>query len=337
VALAALVGLGTVGWYALGGDADAPPPTAGTSAEAEPTAPRFLAFALTGTAQPYLALVGSGGDPPRAAAIPVPPELTVVVPGQGETTATNIAALSPQTIQVALSNEFGVWAGRVAVLDVSQVSAAVDRAGGLTMELDDVFATSAGVLGPGRKTLSGPKVAALLSSKAPDSAERWRAVLGAWLADPPVLTPADLVEGSSPAADTQEALEAAADARVLAMPTQDIAGAATVSAQPALDGLMSSTWGTTPPTPVIVQNGNGTPGVGERVARMIVPAGFRITLSQNAESFDVETTNIIANGAAYATQAQAVRRALGVGRVGQSQVPSGIGDILIIVGKDFPA
>ena len=70
------------------------------------------------------------------------------------------------------------------------------------------------------------------------------------------------------------------------------------------------------------------------MATQIIPAGFRITLSQNAQTFDVETT-VFANGVEFEEAAKRAREALGVGRVRVSQVASGIGDITIVVGKDF--
>ena len=89
--------------------------------------------------------------------------------------------------------------------------------------------------------------------------------------------------------------------------------------------------------PTIVQNGSGEPGVGEAVAASIIPAGFRVVLSQNAQSFDVATTNIFANGVDHEADANRAKAALRVGRVRVSQVPSGVGDITIVVGKDFTA
>ena len=86
-----------------------------------------------------------------------------------------------------------------------------------------------------------------------------------------------------------------------------------------------------------MQNGNGAPGVGEQVARKIIPAGFRVVISQNAQSFDIPSTDIFANGKQNVGDAQRAREALGVGQVLASSVPSGVGDITIVVGKDFTA
>ena len=89
--------------------------------------------------------------------------------------------------------------------------------------------------------------------------------------------------------------------------------------------------------PAIVQNGNGAPGVGEQVGRQIIPAGFRVVISQNAQSFDIPSTDIFANGKQNVGDAQRAREALGIGQVLVSSVPSGVGDITIVVGKDFTA
>jgi hypothetical protein len=86
---------------------------------------------------------------------------------------------------------------------------------------------------------------------------------------------------------------------------------------------------------VIVQNGVGAPGLGQEVAAILLPHGFRVVLSQNADVFGYEQTRVIANGDAAVADARRIRKALGVGRVRLSQVPSGIGDITIIVGEDF--
>ena len=67
------------------------------------------------------------------------------------------------------------------------------------------------------------------------------------------------------------------------------------------------------PVSTIVQNGSGEPGVGEAVAARIIPAGFRVVLSQNAQTFDVDSTDVFANGTDHEDEARAVKEALGVG------------------------
>ena len=88
---------------------------------------------------------------------------------------------------------------------------------------------------------------------------------------------------------------------------------------------------------VQVLNGNGSPGVGERVAQKLVGNGFRIELSGNADSFRYKATKVITydaspEGQALATEA---RDLLGVGEVQVSGQGQGSVDLTIIVGKDF--
>ncbi len=108
-----------------------------------------------------------------------------------------------------------------------------------------------------------------------------------------------------------------------------------MASQPAFDDTVTDLFGTAAPIPVEVRNGSGEPGIGETVGAAIVPQGFRVILSGNAESFDVRRTEIIANGPDEQTDAQAVRDALGTGVVRVSQVPSGIADVTIVIGEDL--
>jgi LytR cell envelope-related transcriptional attenuator len=313
--------------------ASPPPPSGSGDASGAPT---LLAFSVVDGAAPDMAVLGTDAAGGRPAAFPMPPDLTIVVPGAGEMSAADVARSPAETMRVALSNELGAWAADYLVTSVPKLANAVQRAGGLVVNLPDVYATPAGVLGPGEVTLTGPQLTSLLRVKGGDGAAIWDAVLTGLLAVPPSFERSDVVATSS--LDTaRAALEASQGAETLPMPVHVVAGTASVADQPALDRLVGSTWGTPRPIPVIVQNGSGSPGVGTQVGSEVIPAGFRVALSQNAQSFDVTATTIIANGAHNIPQARRVRQALGVGRVQVSQVPSGIGNVTIVVGKDFTA
>ena len=118
-------------------------------------------------------------------------------------------------------------------------------------------------------------------------------------------------------------------------PTKVVGGTAVVAAQPDFDDLVGNIFGTPQPIRALVQNGTGSPSVGEAVARDLLPAGFRIVLSENAASFDHDTTTITATGADHLDDANTARQALGVGKVQVTQVPSGLADVTIVVGRDF--
>lgn len=88
---------------------------------------------------------------------------------------------------------------------------------------------------------------------------------------------------------------------------------------------------------VQILNGNGRPGVGEGVAKRIVPKGFRVVLDANARSFDYETTQIVV----YSDSKQALsigrelRDALGVGEIVLSRQRQTVVDVTVVVGKDY--
>jgi hypothetical protein len=88
---------------------------------------------------------------------------------------------------------------------------------------------------------------------------------------------------------------------------------------------------------VQVLNGNGSPGIGEKVAQKLVGKGFRIELSGNADSFKYKKTKVISYDPSPAGQALATkaRDLLGVGEVQVSGQGQGSVDLTIIVGKDF--
>jgi anionic cell wall polymer biosynthesis LytR-Cps2A-Psr (LCP) family protein len=88
---------------------------------------------------------------------------------------------------------------------------------------------------------------------------------------------------------------------------------------------------------VEILNGNGTPGLGEGIANILVPQGFRIVLNQNANKFSYEVTQIVVysdSKSALATAAE-LKKLLGVGEVLVSRQPQSIVDVTIVVGRDY--
>jgi hypothetical protein len=302
---------------------------------ARPDEPSLIALQVEGGPAPLLAVIGVPPDG-TPFVMPVSSELTVVVPGQGETSAAGVAALPPDSMRTALSNMAGVWIPHQAVLSLRDLAATVDAAGGLAVNLPSAYPTTTGVLGPGEMTMTGAQARAFLAGSTDDAMVRWEILLTALLADPPELVAAGDAEGE----DTREAtsvISRAEGAEVLEMPTERVTATIVVPVYPALDGLISGSLGTPMPVPTIVQNGSGQPGVGEAVAVRIIPEGFRVVLAQNAQTFDVVRTDVFANGPGHESEARSVKAALGVGRVSVAAVPSNVGDITIVVGKDFTA
>ena len=335
VAVAGLVVVGAVAYGAsrLGdaaGDDPVVPTTSGTAARPS----ELLVLQVEGTDDPLLAVIGARrGDRP-AAFFSVPFELLLTVPGQGEATMREVAGLDPSTVRVALSNTFGAWASHVAALDLDGLARVVDRAGGLRVRVPGFYVTEAGNLGPGPEELTGEQVVALLDVQEDGAEARWSSVVQALLRRPVRLDGGDLAQTDG-LAGVRRVLRGARGAGIAAFPTTTVGGTVLVPLQPELDRAVARAFGVRAPVPVIVENGVGTPGLGEDVATLLLPLGFRVVLSQNAELFGYERTRVVANSDDAIADARRVRRALGVGRVRLSQVPSGIGDITIIVGEDF--
>ena len=334
VAAALVVAIVGVAIVDLGGDESPRSDGDGSGASARTDA-STIALQVDGGPAPMLAVIGvpASGEP---FVMPLSSELTVVVPGQGETSTAGVAALPGDSMRVALSNVIGVWIEHFAVLSLRDLAAAIDSAGGLTVDLPDAYPTTTDVLGPGEVTMTGSQAKSFLAGATDDAGVRWEILLTAMLADPPPLARTSVTE-----TDDAEAVNAvmteARGAEVLDIPTERITATIVVPVYPTLDELVSGSLGTPAPVPVIVQNGSGEPGVGEAVATRIIPAGFRVVLAQNAQSFDVGTTDVFANGSDHEGEARDVRAALGVGRVRVAAVPSNVGDITIVVGEDFTA
>ncbi|MDQ3987410.1 MAG: LCP family protein [Actinomycetota bacterium] len=88
---------------------------------------------------------------------------------------------------------------------------------------------------------------------------------------------------------------------------------------------------------VQILNGNGVPGIGEKVAERLSGENFRVILSGNARTLDYQRTLIVTYDPSEKGQAVAerARELIGVGEVQVSGQGQGIVDLTIVVGKDF--
>jgi hypothetical protein len=338
VTVVVVLAAGSYAWNQARSASVSPPTSSATpSSPGGPTPPsQFLAISVQGAAQPLLAVIGTASLGRKPAAVTIPINLTMVVPGSGELNAKDVSQLPASGMRLALSNLVGQWSIHYMVTDLVLLAALVDRMGGLNANLSHFVVIGSTELGPGSVTLDGAQVRAMLSLPGVEVQAVWSAVLTALLVHPPKLDRKD-VDQTDSLTSVQQMLDSAAGAGALTLPTTVVGGSTTVASLADLDTLMSRSFGTKPPTPVIVQNGSGFAGVGETVADLLVPAGFRVVVSENATTFNHPHTTIIANGSDKVGEAKGVRHALGVGRVRLSRVPSGVGDVTIVVGKDFKA
>jgi hypothetical protein len=333
VAGVALVAAGVYGVSRLGDAAGGD--TIGTSGDLRSGRPsELLVLQVVGSHDPLLAVIGAARGNRRPAFFGVPFDLTLTVPGQGEAMAAEVAGLDAETVRVAVSNTFGAWAEHVAVMDLDGLASVVDRGEGIRVQVPGFYVTDAGNLGPGPARLTGEQVVALLSVQEDGGEARWASVVQALLRGQVRLGEKDLAETNG-ITGVRRVLKGARGAAIAAFPTLSVAGSVTVPMQPDLDRQVARLFGVRNPVPVIVQNGVGAPGLGQDVATVLLPLGFRVVLSQNADLFGYERTRVVANSDRAIADARRIQEALGVGRVRVSQVPSGIGDITIIVGEDF--
>ncbi|MBI2238325.1 MAG: LCP family protein [Actinobacteria bacterium] len=330
-ALAALAALAVVAasglvWLVRGSGGSGSPPPTGPS--------RLLVLAVRADPEPLVAIVGARGEPEPAAVV-VPAGMFLTIPGQGDGTVADAAALPGPSLAATLSNAVGAWIDHYAVAGEAGLAGMVDRAGGIRVEL--AAPTGPSPSAPPTATLSGEQVVGYLSgTEGAERLERWRRVLDGLLAEPVAVEASDLADVDD--LDTVAGfLAAARGADAAALPVTEVTGGLLLPDEDAVRALMAAAFGVPDraPVPVIVLNGSGAPGVGQAVAEALVPSGFRIVDSGNAASFDHRITSILAATEDDLAAAERVRDLLGVGEVTVSGLPSGLGDVTIVVGRDF--
>jgi hypothetical protein len=295
------------------------PPEGSTSAEGRSVRSTLVLLDVRTDAGPLMAVVGSSGTR-RPAALIVPGTAFLAIPGQGDGSAADAGLLPGPQAAMAISNLLGVWISHYAVMDMARLSAVVDRAGGIALY---------------GKTEDGAGVTAALGMKA-GLQLTWNETLSGLFAAHPRWKANDFGETDNGRV-VAEALSAARGAGVEVLPMLSAASGLARPDDAAIAKLVSKVFGVPGrvPTGVIVLNGTGWPGVGESIAARLIPAGFRIEISQNASSFAHKKTLVVANTASLQRVAERIRRLLGVGRVSIAGVPSGLGDVTIVVGRDY--
>lgn len=84
-----------------------------------------------------------------------------------------------------------------------------------------------------------------------------------------------------------------------------------------------------------ILNGNGGVGVSEDVAKRLIPRGYRVVYTENADRFDYEETQIIFYRTPDERMAREIRSTLGKGRLVFNHQMQDVVDILIVVGRDY--
>lgn len=283
--------------------------------------PRVAAWTVwgeEGPGGPFVAvLAAEGGNPPLAVAIPS--DVVTSVPGQGLATVGEAAGEGDAVVVGTLvQNLLGTRVDASVATQLPGVGRIVDALGGVEVEG-----------GP----MDGQAVVRYLGrARPPVALFRWQEVLAAVVsADAPSRTEA-VPEGIRPMIGT------GGPADVLALPTRDAGAGVIRPDDEAIASLVEEQFGARPggyEIRLVVLNGNGRPGIGQEVARILVPEGFRVVASQNARTFDVQTTQIIASSGDDLPAAQRARRLLGTGDIRLGNQPAGLADVTVVVGHDF--
>lgn len=306
---------------------------AGASGQGPDLAPSTLAISLEGAPVPLIAVARPGGADVPVLTVPV--QMTLEIPGVGEGTTEAIARQDGDGLRVALSNTLGVWLDHYLVLNLKGLGRIADAAGGLSVTLPAKAELSSGVVGPGAVTLTGADVREYMGAEGSSPFTKWEVILPGFLN---AAVEGSLGGSSDDLAAVSRLLPVGGSVRIDTFPTSISAGNLRVPDYEALDALMAKDFGVAhTPVPVLVQNGVGEPGLAAEVARLLVPKGFRVVLSGNAATFDYLETQVVASGDDHVADAERARRALGVGVVAVTQVPSGVADVTIVIGKDFTA
>lgn len=82
-------------------------------------------------------------------------------------------------------------------------------------------------------------------------------------------------------------------------------------------------------------NGVGTPGLSSVATEVLVPAGARVDLRDNAQTFDHEVTQIFYYRDDQIDEAERIRAALGLGEVLKDRNTIDVVDVTVLLGRDF--
>jgi hypothetical protein len=268
--------------------------------------------------QTYLAVFAEGDRPPVVLAVPA--EVTINLPGQNLGTLSEAASSGDvDLVEVAVENLLGVSVDTAVLDPLSSLEAIVDGLEGV-----DVRGNHS----------SGDQVVSYLT-EIPEGAPvdlaflRWQDVLDGLIqaapAHPDALpgTLQDVLTGEPPS--------------LVALPVDNIAGGLLRPDQDALVPLIAEHFVLTTGDVIrlVVLNGVGTPGIGQEVAGILVPEGFRLMSSGNANTFDLEETKIIASGREDLDAAERAKELLGTGEVQLGNQAAGLADVTVVIGRDF--
>ncbi|MGH2555349.1 MAG: LytR C-terminal domain-containing protein, partial [Actinomycetota bacterium] len=190
--------------------------------------------------------------------------------------------------------------------------------------------------GPVRVT-GGPVIAYLESGSELDRTSRWENVLtGIFSARPEEQAWSGSLGTTDSAPAVKALLLAAHQAVVLELPTAPAEGGGLLADPLDVEEFVQSHLGRagTPLIRVVVLSAGGPRGHVLTIATRLATEGYRVVAAQEARS-GLAMTQIVASDETFLPKAAQVQAILGVGSVYVGPESSGVGDITIVVGKDF--
>lgn len=373
VAAAAVLVVGAGGYAVTQRDSGARPrPAAAAGAPTQQVVALALASGGQLTGVSLLAAGGADGD---AQQVLVPSRLLLDVPGAGRMPVAQSLAPGASAPGAAIADALEIRLAGSWVLDAAQLATLVDEVGGVTVDVDvDVpkgsgegaaLLASAGA----DQHLNGTQAAAyaeLLAGDEPEAARlaRQERVVTALLA----ALPADAVRRRAMVVGLAGAPKGAALAAVVSVtgalrdpaarqavastvvPVREIdtGGAVTAygldsaAAEALVQARLAGAAIAVPPggrLRVLVQNGDGAPGLGDAARSKLVAAGLKYLGGGNVDGFGVRQSMVLLPDASSTSRARglAVTRALGLPdsalRISDS-APT-VADVVVVLGHDF--
>ena len=301
----------------------------------------------------------------------VPPQVIVTVPGTGTLQLGRaLRSVPPERSRNALSDLMGVTVDAGWVVNLPTLATLIDRLGGVQADVDvPVVVAQSVILNPGGQLLDGERATQFLRYLAPGEQEQARLARLQEVLDG-VLT-------SLPRATAQvtSALGALGERSDSSIPDPQLASFLVGLAEDSrTDQLQYDTLPVIPIDPgdgitsfrldaeastalvdrllaqsvppgarqtgnrVLVLNGVGTPGLGEKVRARLVPAGFVFVGSRNNASFGVARSRVLVKEATPEAQALGLRLAKALGLTADAVQTSDLGsiaDAVVVIGADF--
>ena len=307
------------------------------------------------------------------AAVLLPPQVIVTVPGAGSLQLGRaVKTVTPDQSRTAVADLLGVTVDAGWTINLPTLAALIDQVGGITADVDvPVVANRTVLLSPGTQKLTGEQATQYLRYLAPGEQEqsrlaRQQEVIDGLLTALPkstaqvntaLSTLGPRSDSSLPEAKLASFLVGlAGDSRSQALQYDTLPvipidpgngvtsfrvdADATTSLVDRLLAQSVPAGARQSGNRVLVLNGVGTPGLGEKVRAKLVPAGFVFVGSRNNASFGVKQSRVLVKEATPEAQALGakVAKSLGLSEDAVQTADLGsIADVVVVVGSDFKA